>query len=102
MAGIEHQSAECEAYCDDGKSNPPHTRGTAKAQHPFSAIANAAAAAAIDNTVERTEPKRPTSRYWASCIKRIYEIDPLTCPKCGEQMKIVAFITDSKQLARAL
>ena len=25
-------------------------------------------------------------------IKRIYEVDPLSCPECGSQMKIVSFI----------
>jgi hypothetical protein len=25
-------------------------------------------------------------------IKRVYEIDPLACPRCGGQMKVVAFI----------
>jgi hypothetical protein len=25
-------------------------------------------------------------------IKRIYEVDPLSCPKCGGEMKVVAFI----------
>ena len=25
-------------------------------------------------------------------IKRVYEIDPLRCPACGGQMKVVAFI----------
>jgi hypothetical protein len=25
-------------------------------------------------------------------IKRVYEIDPLACPKCGGQMAVVAFI----------
>ena len=25
-------------------------------------------------------------------IKRVYEIDPLTCPHCGSPMKVVAFI----------
>ena len=25
-------------------------------------------------------------------IKRVYEIDPLTCPKCGQGMKVVSFI----------
>ena len=31
---------------------------------------------------------------WAALIKKIYEIDPLLCPFCGSQMKIVAFITE--------
>jgi hypothetical protein len=25
-------------------------------------------------------------------IKRVYEIDPLACPQCGGQMKVIAFI----------
>jgi hypothetical protein len=25
-------------------------------------------------------------------IKRIYEVDPLACPKCGGEMKVVSFI----------
>ena len=25
-------------------------------------------------------------------IKRVYEVDPLRCPKCGGQMKVVSFI----------
>ena len=25
-------------------------------------------------------------------IKRVYEIDPLECPKCGGAMKVIAFI----------
>ena len=33
-------------------------------------------------------------------MKRVFEVDPLVCPKCGEQMKIKAFITDSKEISR--
>jgi hypothetical protein len=25
-------------------------------------------------------------------IKRVYEVDPLSCPRCGNEMKVVAFI----------
>ena len=31
---------------------------------------------------------------WAKLIRRVYEVDPLLCPFCGGQMKILAFITD--------
>jgi hypothetical protein len=31
-------------------------------------------------------------KTWAMLIKRVYEIDPLACPRCGGQMKVVAFI----------
>ena len=29
---------------------------------------------------------------WAMLIKRVYEVDPLACPCCGGQMKIISFI----------
>jgi hypothetical protein len=32
------------------------------------------------------------SQTWAMLIKRVYEVDPLSCPQCGGQMKVVAFI----------
>src|SRR3990172_6742159 len=32
------------------------------------------------------------SQTWAMLIKRVYEIDPLICPRCSGQMKVVAFI----------
>jgi hypothetical protein len=37
---------------------------------------------------------RALRRSWAQLIKRIYEIDPLVCPTCGSEMKVIAFITE--------
>ena len=34
----------------------------------------------------------PCSQTWAMLIKRVYEIDPLSCPQCGDQMKVISFI----------
>jgi hypothetical protein len=31
---------------------------------------------------------------WAKLIRRVYEIDPLLCPFCGSEMRVIAFITD--------
>jgi hypothetical protein len=33
-----------------------------------------------------------SSQAWAMLIKRIYEVDPLSCPECGGQMQVVSFI----------
>ena len=33
-----------------------------------------------------------SSQAWAMLIKRVYEVDPLSCPQCGGQMKVVSFI----------
>ena len=27
-------------------------------------------------------------------IRKVYEVDPMVCPKCGGRMKVVAFITE--------
>ena len=37
---------------------------------------------------------RALRRSWAQLIKRIYEVDPLVCPICGSEMKVIAFITE--------
>jgi hypothetical protein len=37
-------------------------------------------------------PRSRASQTWAMLIKRVYEIDPLACPKCGAEMTVVAFI----------
>ena len=39
-------------------------------------------------------PKLRMRMTWAMLIKAVYEVDPLSCPKCGGTMKIVSFIED--------
>ncbi|MCP3892816.1 MAG: hypothetical protein GY702_28660 [Desulfobulbaceae bacterium] len=29
---------------------------------------------------------------WRECIKKVWEVDPLTCPKCIGEMRIIGFI----------
>ena len=38
--------------------------------------------------------KRIPSKGWAAMIRKVYEIDPMLCPKCGGRMKVVAFLTE--------
>jgi hypothetical protein len=35
-------------------------------------------------------------------LARIYEAFPLTCPQCGTEMRIVAFITEAAPVQRIL
>ncbi len=38
---------------------------------------------------------RRAARYaWALLLARIYEVFPLLCPRCGGEMRIIAFLTD--------
>jgi hypothetical protein len=46
------------------------------------------------------DPPQKSSRYWATCMKQVFELDPLVCPKCGGTMKIKAFLKDQTQIRR--
>jgi hypothetical protein len=48
------------------------------------------------------EEKRGPSKGWAEMIRKVYEVDPMTCPKCGGVMKVVAFITDYPAVDRII
>ncbi len=48
------------------------------------------------------ELKPVPSKGWAAMIRKAYEVDPMTCPKCGGMMKIVAFITDFSVVDRII
>ena len=55
----------------------------AAAEQPTAAVAEGAAAVPVRNR---------SSQTWAMLIKRVYEVDPLTCDRCGGRMKVVAFL----------
>ena len=41
-------------------------------------------------------------RNWARLIQKIYEVDPLTCPKCSGKMKVISVIEDSEIVKKIL
>ena len=41
-------------------------------------------------------------RGWAEMIRKVYEIDPLLCPRCGGRMRIIAFIEDPKAIDKII
>ena len=43
--------------------------------------------------IEEELPRVP-SNSWAEMIRKVYEVDPLICPRCGGTMKVVAFLTE--------
>jgi hypothetical protein len=40
---------------------------------------------------------RRRRQRWAELIRRVYEVDPLRCPRCGGQMRIIAFLEPRDQ-----
>ena len=47
-------------------------------------------------------PLREAHRRWAELLRRIFEVEPLECPRCGQTMRIVAFITQPRVIDRIL
>ena len=39
---------------------------------------------------------------WARLIHKVYEVDPLECPKCGASMRVIALIDDATVIRRIL
>jgi hypothetical protein len=48
------------------------------------------------------DPFYVPAKGWAEMIRKVYEVDPLTCPSCGGQMSIVSFIEDHKVIDRII
>lgn len=46
--------------------------------------------------------RRAAARCWALLLVRIYECLPLRCPKCGEPMRIIAFVLERPTIERIL
>jgi len=41
-------------------------------------------------------------KNWARLIQKIYEVDPLKCPKCQGSMRVIAFIKDENVIKKIL
>ena len=54
------------------------------------------------NIIDDAPGGRACRKSWAKLIYQVYEVDPLKCPKCGAQMKIIAFIPEREDIIRIL
>jgi len=54
----------------------------------------------ISYILEQGGSKKEYRKNWARLIQKIYEVDPLTCPKCQGQMRIISFIEDEEVIKR--
>ena len=52
--------------------------------------------------LEADKSSKGYRKNWARLIQKIYEVDPLTCPKCLGKMKIIAFIEDEVVIEKIL
>lgn len=52
--------------------------------------------------IKSYKPKRIPSLLWRACIKKVWEVDPLTCPKCSGEMRIISFIYQHQVIKKIL
>ena len=45
--------------------------------------------------IDETPANRKSKANWARLIQKVYEVDPLVCPKCHHTMRIIAVIDDT-------
>ena len=46
--------------------------------------------------------RRIPSKGWAEMIRKVYEVDPMLCPRCGGAMKVIAFLTEHAVVDRII
>ena len=63
-------------------------------------VAGEEAVEAIDLSVHQL--RRIPSKKWRELIKKVWEADPLLCPNCGEEMRIVALINERDVIEQIL
>ncbi|HPJ66524.1 MAG TPA: transposase [Desulfobacteraceae bacterium] len=57
---------------------------------------------AIPSILEPQGSFRESRKNWARLIQKIYEIDPLTCPKCSGAMKVISVIENEDVIKKIL
>jgi len=48
----------------------------------------------VPGILDPVENNKALRKNWARLIQKIYEVDPLICPKCKGAMRIISFIED--------
>jgi hypothetical protein len=51
---------------------------------------------------ESTVSDQESCSTWARLISQVYEVDPLTCSRCGSPMRILAVITEPEEVKKIL
>jgi hypothetical protein len=47
-------------------------------------------------------PKPIPSPLWRECIRKAFEVDPLICPSCSTEMRIISFIVERQVVTEIL
>jgi len=82
------------------------SRGVAASENRILIEENRALRNQLDRRLKLTDPehkpRRIPSAKWRELIKKVWEADPLLCPKCSRKMRIVALSDDRNVIERIL
>jgi hypothetical protein len=56
----------------------------------------------VPNIIESDRAPAACRKSWTRLIRKIYEVDPLTCPKCRGTMRIISAIEDQEVIKSIL
>jgi len=52
--------------------------------------------------IEAPPVSKELKKRWSYFIRKVYETDPLTCPKCQGEMRIISFIDQPEVIKKIL
>jgi hypothetical protein len=70
--------------CEE-RAPPGVRRGRRKAENRL----EASGSGNVDDAVPPPPERAALRRRWANLIRRVYEVDPLVCPRCGAEMRVI-------------
>jgi hypothetical protein len=56
----------------------------------------------VEEPIPSPPERAALRRRWANLIRRVYEVDPLVCPRCGAEMRVIGFINEPRVIKRIL
>ncbi len=79
-----------------------HYSNAARGKRRKGAAAALAGRPAAEPDEQTPAERQAARRVWARLIKRVFEVDPLICAKCGGAMKVISVILDPKVIRKIL
>ncbi len=71
-------------------------------QHLFGLISTEPMSPQAEATEPTTVSQAACRSAWARLIAKVYAIDPLLCPRCGSEMRLIAVISDPSEVRTIL
>ena len=77
-------------------------RGKRRKSQPHPAAADETRPHPAEEPTLSPARKAALRRRWADLIRRVYEVDPLLCERCGGQLRVIGFITEPRIIGKVL